>query len=206
MDNSVILITPADQSHAYEAQSRIRELSSKGAIDLFGQAVIQTDDKGTPTIKDSDEPALEIGTITGGLLGSVIGILGGPVGVLLGFSAGAATGSASDVMTAADAFDALPQIAARMKPQTTALVIAAREPTPDAVDALAEATNATVSRWPVEDVLADVYAAREAADKAAADARRAALEAKTQEVKTKLADGWANFTAQFDTHKTGHAA
>jgi hypothetical protein len=44
-----------------------------------------------------------------------------------------------------------------MKPQTTALVVAGREPTPDAVDALAKATDATVSRWPVEDVFADVY-------------------------------------------------
>lgn len=60
---------------------------------------------------------------------------------------------------------ALPQIAARMKPQTTALVVAAREPTPDAVDALAKATDATASRWPVEDVFADVYAAREAAER-----------------------------------------
>jgi uncharacterized membrane protein len=109
MDNSVILITPADQSNAYKAQSRIRDLSAKGAIDLFGQAVIQTDDKGTPTIKDSDEPALGIGTITGGLLGSVVGVLGGPVGVLLGFSAGTVAGSVRDATAAADAFDALPR-------------------------------------------------------------------------------------------------
>lgn len=56
MDNSVILITPAHQSHPYEAQSRIRDLSFKGAIDLFGRAVIQRDHNGTPTIKNSDEP------------------------------------------------------------------------------------------------------------------------------------------------------
>jgi uncharacterized membrane protein len=162
MDNSVILITPADQSHAYEAQSRIRELSSKGAIDLFGQAVVETDDNGTPTIKDSDEPALGIGTITGGLLGSVVGILGGPAGVLLGFSAGTAAGAMGDVVTSADAFDALTQISAKLKPQATALVVA--------------------------------------------DARRAAREAKTQEVKTKLAEGWANFTAKFDAERPGHMA
>jgi uncharacterized membrane protein len=205
MESSVIVITPADPGRAYEAQSKVRELGDQGAIDLYAEAVIETDEKGAPTIKNLDEPVLGIGTLTGGLLGSLVGILGGPVGALLGLAAGMAAGAVGDTIAAAVAFDALPQIAGKLlKPQTTALAIVARESSPEAIDALAESMNATVSRWPVEDVLSDVHAAQEAdkADKEeSADVSSTVQDAKSPEKKKEFAEGWASFTARKDAEK-----
>jgi uncharacterized membrane protein len=205
MESSVIVITPADPGRVFEAQSKVRELGDRGKIDLYAEAVIETDADGSPTIKNLDEPVFGIGALTGGLLGSLVGVLGGPIGALLGLAAGVAAGAIGDTVAATVAFDVLPQIAAKLlKPQTTALVVVAREPSPDELDALAEAVNATVNRWPVEDVLSDVYAAQEA-DKAdkdeSADVSSTVQDAKSAEKKKEFADGWAAFTARVDAER-----
>jgi uncharacterized membrane protein len=202
MESSVIVITPEDPGRAYEAQSKVRELGDQGAIVLYAEAVIETNEEGSPTIKNFDDPALGIGTLTGGLLGSLVGILGGPIGVLLGLAAGMAAGAVGDTVAATVEFDALPQMAAKLlRPQTTALVVVARESSTDAVDALAEAVNASVNRWPVEDVLSDVYAAQEADNAPPEEVGSAVRDAKSGEMKKKFADGWTSFTARVDAEK-----
>jgi uncharacterized membrane protein len=187
MESSVIVITPADPGRVFEAQSKVRELGDRNKIDLYAEAVIETDADGSPTIKNLDEPVFGIGALTGGLLGSLVGVLGGPIGVLLGLAAGVAAGAIGDTVAATVAFDALPQIAAKL-------------------DALAEAVNATVNRWPVEDVLSDVYAAQEA-DKAdkdeSADVSSTVQDAKSAEKKKEFADGWAAFTARVNAERAG---
>src|ERR1041384_888120 len=83
MDENVIVITFSEDSRAYEALARLKELAAAGEIDLHDGAVVERGQDGTLHLRDdagNEDDGLA--TLTGGTIGLLIGILAGPLGAL----------------------------------------------------------------------------------------------------------------------------
>src|SRR3954453_1628547 len=94
MDENVIVTTFSEDSRAYEALARLKELAAGDQIDLHDGAVVAR--AGDGTLHLHDETGNEddgLATLTGGTIGLLIGILAGPLGVLLGGAMGLLAGA-----------------------------------------------------------------------------------------------------------------
>src|SRR3954454_18747846 len=97
MDENVIVTTFNEDSTAYEALGRLRELAAQGQIDLHDGAVVQRGQDGTLHLRDeAGNEDQGLATLTGGTIGLLIGILAGPIGVLLGGAVGLLAGTIVD--------------------------------------------------------------------------------------------------------------
>jgi len=170
MDETLILVTFEDPSHAYEGLANLKQLDAAGQVALRESAVLQRSDTGLLSIRDESDADLGAGTLGGGLIGILVGILGGPVGVLFGGAFGVLAGSLYDIDTAEDTDSVLEQIARDIPNRATALVAAVGEDGPAAVDGSMQALEGSVSRYARDDVEAELAAA----DRAAREARRTA--------------------------------
>src|SRR3954447_6185354 len=98
MNENVIVTTFSEDSRAYEALARLKELAVDGQIDLHDGAVVARAQDGTLHLHDGpagarardarrplhDEAGKEdegLATLPGGTIGLLIGILAGPLGV-----------------------------------------------------------------------------------------------------------------------------
>ena len=94
---NVIAVTFNEEASAYEALSRLKDLDSRGDIDVHGAAVVAREQDGTIAEKDEFGEDNYEGTAGGGLIGLLIGVLGGPLGVLIGGATGVLVGSLFDM-------------------------------------------------------------------------------------------------------------
>lgn len=195
MASNVVLIASPDPSKAYEAYTKLQQLSADGQIKLNSAGVVSRGPDGKLTLQDGGTANDGAGTLGGGLIGALIGILGGPLGVLLGLAGGALIGGASDASKDDDAFDLLDAVAVAIPPGGTALLAHVEEDSPAAIDGLAASEGAVVERWDAQTLFSDIQAAQKAEKADEKEARQVAKQAKKD-----LKDD-ANSAAQFEQTK-----
>src|SRR4051812_8727123 len=97
MDENIIVTTFSEDSRAYEALARLKELAADDQIDLHDGAVAERALDGTLHLRDATGNEDDgLGTLTGGTIGLLVGVLAGPIGVLLGGAVGLLAGAIVD--------------------------------------------------------------------------------------------------------------
>src|SRR3954449_5142706 len=97
MDENVIVTAFSEDSRAYEALARLKELAADDQIRLHDGAVVERAEDGTLRLRDEAGNQDDgLGMLTGGTIGLLIGVLAGPIGVLLGGAVGLLTGAIVD--------------------------------------------------------------------------------------------------------------
>jgi uncharacterized membrane protein len=155
MDENIIVTTFSEDSRAYEAFARLKELAAEDQIDLRDGAVVERAQDGTLRLRDdagNEDDGLA--TLTGGTIGLLIGILAGPLGVLLGGAVGLLAGAIVDAEDDDETDSVLEHIARSIGNGEMA------------------ALDGRVTRYARKDVEAEIAGAQEAAHKARVKARK----------------------------------
>ncbi|HEY6758113.1 MAG TPA: hypothetical protein VI318_01440 [Baekduia sp.] len=173
MDENVIVTTFSEDSEAYEALARLKQLADAGQIDLRDGAVVQRAEDGTLHVRDESGHEDEgLATLTGGTIGLLVGILAGPLGVLLGGAFGLLAGAIVDAEDDDEADSVLEHIARSIGNGQTAVLADVGENGPTAVDAVMAERGGHLERFARTDVEAEIAGAEEAAHQARAKARK----------------------------------
>src|SRR3954462_13886470 len=193
MDENVIVTTFNEDSTAYEALARLKELAAQGQIDLHDGAVVQRDQDGTLHVRDEAGNEDEgLATLTVGTIGLLIGILAGPLGVLLGGAMGLLAGAIVDVEDDEETDSVLEHISRSIGNGETAVLADIGESAPAPVDSAMAALDGRVARYARKDVEAEIAGAEEAAHKARVKARKELhhqrREATVEKVQAKLSE------------------
>jgi uncharacterized membrane protein len=171
-DANVIAVSFAENSAAYEAFSKLKELDRPEQISLGGAAIVEREENGQLITRDQVEDPRLSATATGGLVGLVIGILGGPFGVLMGAATGLLIGSLFDLEDAADEGSVLATISNTVNPGKTVVIAELSEQSDEVVDTAMAGLGGSVLRRRVEEVEAEIAAAEEAQKVAKREARK----------------------------------
>jgi uncharacterized membrane protein len=173
MDENVIVTTFSEDSRAYEALARLRELAAEDQIDLHDGAIVERAQDGTLHLRDeagNEDDGLA--TLTGGTIGLLIGILAGPLGVLLGGAVGLLAGAIVDAEDDDETDSALEHISRSIGNGETAVLADLDESGPAPVDGAMAALDGRVTRFARKDVEAEIAGAEEAAHEARVKARK----------------------------------
>jgi uncharacterized membrane protein len=173
MDENVIATTFSEDSRAYEALARLKELAAEGQIDLHEAGVVERAPDGTLHLRDeSGNEDDGLATLTGGTIGLLIGILAGPLGVLLGGAMGLLAGATVDAEDDDETDSVLEHISRSIGNGQTAVLADLDESSPAPVDGAMAALDGRVTRYARKDVEAEIAGAEEAAHKARVKARK----------------------------------
>lgn len=195
--DQVIAVSFEDDSKAYEALTKLKELDSQGQFKLDEAAVVIREEDGHVDIRDEIGAYPAGATVTGGLVGLLIGILGGPFGILIGGATGLFLGSLFDMHDSDDTESVLSDIAQSVRIGHATLLAEVHEQSPDVIDVAMAGLGGTVLRRSVDDVEAEIAAAEDAQKEARRAARKHlheqrreqrkdAIRAKVDELKAKL--------------------
>lgn len=182
----VIVVSFEEDSDAYEALSKLKELDSEGRVDLQSAAVVTRGTSGRVVVKDEVGHESITGAASGGLIGLLIGIIGGPLGVLLGGATGLLVGSLFDLDDDEDSESVLSDISKSVSVGHTSLLAEVSEPGPEVVDETMRRLSGTVLRRSVQDVEAEIAAAEDAQRTAKKEARKALRERRHAEREEKV--------------------
>lgn len=169
--STIIVATFEDESKTYQAFSEIKRASVDGQLKINGLTVMHRNLEGNFVIKDAAIRNYG-GSITGGIIGSLVGILGGPIGILLGWGAGAIIGGmrdAREIMSDQNLFKTLSQ---DMQVGNTALIGEIEDEKTNVVQQIVRRLGGELLRRPTEDVEADLRAMEQAQDSAREEAIR----------------------------------
>jgi uncharacterized membrane protein len=173
MNENVIVTTFSEDSRAYVALARLKELAAEDQIDLHDGAVVERLQDGTLHLRDDSGNEDEgLATLTGGTIGLLIGILAGPFGVLLGGAVGLLAGAIVDADDDEETDSVLEHISRSIGNGETAVLADAGESGPAPVDSAMAALDGRVVRHARRDVEAEIAGAEEAAHKARVKARK----------------------------------
>src|SRR3954469_23482312 len=173
MDENVIVITFGEESRAYEALARLKELAAEDQIDLHDGAVVERARDGTLHLRDETGNEDDgLATLTGGTIGLLVGILAGPLGVLLGGAMGLLAGAIVDAEDDDETDSGLEHISRSIGNGETAVLADLDESGPAAVDGAMGALDGRITRYVRKDVEAEIAGAEEAARKARVKARK----------------------------------
>jgi uncharacterized membrane protein len=189
MEN-VVVVRFEEPSKAYEALSVLKQRDADGQIELKAAAVVERAADGKLSIIESADNVALDGTASGSLIGMLVGILGGPLGILLGWATGAMGGGLYDLDRMEKSYEGLGVLAKAIPTESTAVVADVTEPAVEVIDTEMAKLDGDVTRIPVSVVLDEIEVAEEAADAAAAEARRVAHEKRK-----------ATITADLETRK-----
>src|SRR3954451_25394108 len=135
MDDNVIVTTFSEDSRAYEALARLKELAAEDQIDLHDGAVVERAGDGTLHLRDETGNEDDgLATLTGGTIGLRIGILAGPLGGLLGGAVGLRAGAIVDAEDDDETDSVLEHISRPSGNGETAVLAHAGETAPAPVD------------------------------------------------------------------------
>jgi uncharacterized membrane protein len=180
---NVVIVRFTEPSKAYEALSVVKKADADGRIGLDSAAVVERTASGELRYPESADNVGPVGVVSGSLIGMLVGVLGGPVGVLVGWGAGALTGGAFDVARSVDSDEALAVLGKAIPPESTALIASVEEPAVEVIDGEMASLGGEVTRESVDEVMAELNAAEEAADAAEREARRVLREKHKAEFK-----------------------
>src|SRR3954451_11524950 len=173
MDENIIVTTFSEDSRAYEALARLKELAAEDQIDLSDGAVAERAADGTLHLRDATGNEDDgLATLSGGTIGLLIGILGGPLGVLLGGAMGLLAGAIVDADEDDETDSVLEHISRSVGSGETAVLADLDESGTAPVDGAMAALDGHVSRYVRKDVEAEIAGAEEAAHKARVKARK----------------------------------
>src|SRR3954449_11560445 len=173
MDENVIVTTFTEDSRAYEALARLKELAAEEQIDLHDGAVVERAQDGTLHLRDETGNEDDgLATLTGGTIGLLIGILAGPLGVLLGGAVGLLAGAIVDADDDDETDSVLEHISRSIGNGETAVLADLDESGPAAMDEAMAALDGRVTRHARKDVEAEIAGAEEAAHEARVKARK----------------------------------
>jgi uncharacterized membrane protein len=198
---NVIAVSFAEDAHAYEALSRLKELDGKGEVAVRGAAVVVRGEDGRIVTKDQIGDESVEGTVSGGLVGLLIGVLGGPLGVLVGGATGVLVGSLFDDDDTDETESALADISKSIRVASTGLLADVSEESPVAVDAVMANLGGTVVRRSAADVQAEVAAAEDAQREAKKQARKQLREARQKKQKEEIDAKVANLREKLGRQK-----
>lgn len=196
MTDYLAVLSFTDDSDAYKALSDLR--GSVVANEVSAAAIVARDADGKISIPDGVDGASGSGFAAGSLIGMLVGVLGGPLGMLLGWGVGAATGSLVDADRSDDQDSAVLALARGIAPGRNALVLQTSEDSEQALDDFAAAQGATITRRPLDDVLAEVEAEEEAAEEARDAANAKLREQRKAERKENREERIAKLKAKFE--------
>jgi uncharacterized membrane protein len=185
MENVLALNFDQD-SAAYEALTKLKELDDQGQVGLKGAAVVVRHQDGSIAIKDEVGDIGYEGTATGGIVGLIVGILGGPIGVLLGGATGVLIGSLFDMDDLDETDSVLSEMSRTVRVDRPSVLAEVVEQSPEVVDAALEPLGGTVIRVPLDDVEAEIAFADEAQRAAKNEARRQLREQRREQRKEKV--------------------
>jgi uncharacterized membrane protein len=201
---NVIAVSFRDDSAAYEALTRLKELDSQGQVGVKGAAVVARGDNGRIVEKDQVGDARFAGTATGGIVGLLIGVLAGPLGVLVGGATGLLFGSLFDLDDADDTDSVLGEISKSIGAGPAGLLADVTEQSTEVVDTAMQGLGGTVLRRSVDDVEAEIAAAEEAQREAKKKARQELRDARHKKHKDEVDAKVAELKAKL--HPKKHAA
>jgi uncharacterized membrane protein len=194
---SVIAVSFEDDSNAYHALTRLKELDTQQRVGVQEAAVVVREEDGHIVEKDSIGSQFIAGMAGGGLIGLLLGIIGGPLGMLIGGTGGLMIGSMIDIDEMEETDSSLAAISSSVPAGGTALLAVVSEQSTEVVDSAMAGVGGTVFRRPVAEVEAEISAAADAERKAKREAckellrshrdhDRAAVRARVSELKGKL--------------------
>ena len=173
MEENVIVTTFSEDSRAYEALARLRQLAAEDQIDPHDGGVVERAKDGTLHLRDETGNEDDgLATLTGGTIGLLIGILAGPLGVLLGGAMGLLAGAIVDAEDDDETDSVLEHISRSIGNGETAVLADLDESGPAPVDGAMAALDGRVTRYARKDVEAEIAGAQEAAHKARVKARK----------------------------------
>ncbi len=204
--DSVILVGFDDDSKAYEALTKLKELDSQHQLDLVEAEVVIRGDDGRVDVKDEVNDFAAGATVTGGLIGLLVGVLGGPLGIIVGGASGLFVGSLFDLDDADETDSALGDLSRTLRPGRHALLAQLQEPSIEVVDAAMADLGGTVLRRGVDDVEAEIAAAEDAQREAKKAARKQLLHQRHEQHKDKIRAKIAELKAKLHRHTSVGAA
>ncbi|HVL24412.1 MAG TPA: DUF1269 domain-containing protein [Thermomicrobiales bacterium] len=170
-ETNIVVVTFEDESKTYQAFSEIKRAAAQGELKIHGLTIMHRTLEGRFEVRDAAMRNYG-GSITGGLIGSLVGIMGGPLGVLVGWGAGALIGGirdANEIMSDRTLFQRLTE---DMSVGSTALVGEIEEHDTSVVNQIIRKLGGEVLRRPTAEVEADIKAAEHARDAASREALR----------------------------------
>ena len=171
MEN-IVIATFKDSKAALRGLKELQQLDDDGKLRLRTATVVERRPDGTWRIADEEEEADFGATVAGGLVGALVGVLAGPLGLLLGGAAGLMAGGVIDV-TEDGARELIHEaMIRRVPPGTTALVGDVEEPLNHPLDDAMAKLGAPMTRWPREEVQAELEGAAEATEAGQQASRR----------------------------------
>jgi uncharacterized membrane protein len=184
--HNVVVVQFPDASKAYQALTVLKECDAEGRIGLKSAAIVERTPDGELRIPEGTDNIALVGTVSGSLIGMLIGVLGGPVGVLVGWGAGAVMGGTIDIVGVTKSEEALTALSRAIPPNSTAVIASVTEPAVEVIDGEMEKLDGEVTRRTVDEVMAELEMAEEAADAAAREARRALHEKRKADLSATL--------------------
>lgn len=173
MQENLVLLSFDESAKAYQALAELKQAAAAGRVTVRAAAVVQRTADGVLQVRDgAADGAAADAPLLGTMLGSLLGVLAGPLGVLMLGATGAWLGSLASVDTTMRRLSLMEQITHAVPAGATVLFAQVGETKEDAMDTLAAGLGASVLRRPTEAVMAEVMAAAEAQDAAAAEARK----------------------------------
>lgn len=178
-ESNIIVATFEDESKTYQAFSEIKRAAAEGELKINGLTVMHRNMEGNFVIKDAAIRNYG-GSVTGGIIGSLIGILGGPLGILLGWAGGALLGGMRDAKEIVDDQNLFKILSSDMEVGNTALIGEVEKEKGSAVQQIVRRLGGELMSRPTDDVEADVRAMERAQDSARTEALRVLDEHKTR--------------------------
>jgi uncharacterized membrane protein len=201
--DSVIVVNFGEDSKAYDALTKLKELDGQRQIDLAEAVVVVRREDGQIETKDRVGDESLTGTGTGGIIGLVIGILGGPLGVLLGGATGVLIGSLFDLDDEDETDSVLGELGRSVKVGRTSLLAEVEEQSPEVVDTAMAELGGTMVRRDVDDVEAEIAAAEDAQRAAKRAARKELHEKRRAQAKEKIQAKIEELKAKLHRHPVG---
>lgn len=170
-DSTIVVATFDDESKTYQAFSDIKHAAAEGKLKINGLTIMHRRLDGQFEVRDAAMKTYG-GSITGGIIGSLVGIMGGPLGILLGWGAGSLIGGFRDVREIQEGTNLFQRITENMEVGGTTLVGELENEQPYVVDQIVRKLGGELLRRRTEDVEADIAAAEQAQATARDAARR----------------------------------
>lgn len=199
-ENTVIAVSFADPSKAYQALSELKGAGLEGRVEVLAASIVTRDAQGRLSMPEGDDTVAGAPTIGGGLVGLLIGVIGGPVGMLFGWTGGLLVGGAVDIHRADDTDSVLGEISRYIPAGGTALVAELDEYATEVVDTLMAELGGVVYRRSADVVREELAAAQDAYRTAQKEAARVSRELRKAERHEKAEERKAAIKEKLATH------
>ncbi len=169
--STIIVATFDDESKTYQAFSEVKRASVERKLKINGLTVMHRNLEGNFVVKDAAIKNYG-GSMTGGIIGSLIGIMGGPLGILLGWGAGALIGGMRDAKEIMDDQNLFKLLSQDMQVGNTALIGEIENEQDNSVQQIVRNLGGELLKRPTEEVEADIEAMEHAQNSARDEAIR----------------------------------